>query len=113
VLRHVGGAAGGGTAVSVVAPTTVDQVLVVVNGLPDDAALPYSVELADGEGGFAPVGAADVLDAGGGFTLATVTARDLSRFVNVLVRDAQGDVVMRGTLREELPEPAPSPTATG
>ena len=39
------------------------------------------------------------------------TGRDLSSFVNVLVRDRDGEVVLRGTLRDEVPAPAPRPPA--
>lgn len=111
ILRSPGGAGGGGSAIAVVTPEAVDQVLIVVMGVPADARMPYTVELADGQGRFVKVGAAEVLDSGGGFTVAAETARDLGRFVNVLVRDAAGEVVIRGTLREDLPASSPSPAA--
>jgi len=107
VLRGVEQGVGGGTAVSVVAPDALDQVLVVANGL--EGGTRYTVELVDGDGRFAQVGVPSQTDGGGGFTVGMVTARDLTHFVNVLVRDASGEVVMRGTLREELPPPTPAP----
>jgi len=108
VLRPAAGAPGGGSAVSVVAPRAIDSVLVVASGLAGDA-LPYRVELADGQGGFTRVGTVRVLDGGGGFSVGSQTGRDLSSFVNVLVRDRDGEVVLRGTLRDDVPAASPSP----
>lgn len=108
VLRPAAGGPGGGSAVSVVAPRTIDSVLIVASGLAGDA-LPYRVELADGQGGFTRVGTVRVLDGGGGFSVGSQTGRDLSSFVNVLVRDRDGEVVLRGTLRDEVPAASPSP----
>ena len=113
VLRPATGGQGGGSAVSVVAPRAIDSVLVVASGL-SGAGMPYRVELADGGGEFARIGTVRTLDGGGGFSAGSATGRDLTSFVNVLVRDRDGVVVLRGTLRDEVPAPSPaSPTPAG
>ncbi|HYJ60760.1 MAG TPA: zf-HC2 domain-containing protein [Actinomycetota bacterium] len=113
VLRPGAGRQGGGSAVSVVAPRAIDSVLVVGSGL-DGEGMPYRVELADGQGDFARIGTVRTLDSGGGFSTGGVTGRDLTRFVNVLVRDRDGEVILIGTLRDEVPSPSPTgPTPSG
>jgi hypothetical protein len=106
VLRPDGDGAGGGSAVALLNGRRSDQVMVIANGLRAGQG-PYRVELADGEGTFIRVGRPR-LDPGGGFTVGLVTPVDLTGFVNVLVRDGAGDVVLSGTLREDAPPSSPS-----
>jgi hypothetical protein len=107
VLRPGDDAAGGGSAVALVNGRRDDQVMVIANGL-RARGVPYRIQLADGEGRFIDVGRARAVDGGGGFTVALVTPVDLTGFVNVLVRDRRGDVVLSGTLREDAPISSPS-----
>ena len=101
---------GRGTAMTIVVPTVEDRAVVMVTGLTDrPARLPYRVEIADGLGNFVEVGTIVDLDPGGEATVATITSRDLTPFVNVLVTDARDRLVLRGTLRERTSVPSPSP----
>ncbi len=109
VLRATDGGPGGGSAVALISDAEDDRVLVVVSGLPADAGLPYRVELADGKGRFIRVGRATALDGGGGFSEGLETPVALTGFVNVLVRDRDGRVVLTGTLRDT---PVSSPSAS-
>jgi hypothetical protein len=110
VLLAVGGGEGGGSAMAIVAPTIRDRAIVVANGLPSDLhALPYTAWLANAQGRFLRIGVADQLSTNGGFTLARIVSRDLSGFVNVLVRDAHGKVVLSGTLTSDTSIPTPAP----
>jgi hypothetical protein len=91
---------GGGAVLQLVSPTRLDFVMVIVNGLPRDATLaPYQVTLQDAEGRVLRAGKIAKLDAdGGGQTFRQFRNTDLRGFTTVLVRDASGRVVLKGTV---------------
>jgi predicted anti-sigma-YlaC factor YlaD len=99
---------GTGSALTIVAPGVDDQIVVIVNDLADRA-LPLSVSITDTKGRTVQVGTIKHLDSSGGATLANPTAGSLSRFVDVIVRDARGHIVLRGTLEAETAVASPSP----
>lgn len=101
---------GSGSALTIAVPSVDDRSVVMIAGLADRAgSLPYRITLADGEGHVVLLGAVTQLDSGGGATIARVTGRDLTSYVNVLVTDAHDRVVLRGTLRERTSVPSPAP----
>ncbi len=104
------GGTAGGSALTIVAPSVDDQVMIIVAGLPRaERRLPYRVSLRDVAGHRLLVGTITVLDAGGGATVARIVTGSLSGFVHVLVRDARGHVVLDGTLTEPTSIVTPSP----
>jgi hypothetical protein len=101
-----------GSALTIAAPQAQDQALVVVNGLPtNERRIPYTVVLAAGKGQTVELGqlAALDFDAGGTAELAGSVDEDLRRYGRVLVRDARGRLVLRGTLQVQAAVPSPSP----
>jgi hypothetical protein len=110
VLRPAGGATGSGSAMAILAPTIRDRAIVVASGLGDGGSdLPYTAWLADARGTFLKVGRVTSLDSSGGFTVARIVDEDLSRYVNVLVRNAAGKVVLSGTLEDDVSLSSPAP----
>lgn len=104
------GGTAGGSALTIVAPSVDDQVMVIVAGLPrGDRRLPYQVSLRDAAGHRLPVGKIAALDAGGGATVARIVTGTLSGYVHVIVRDARGHVVLDGMLSEPTSIATPSP----
>jgi hypothetical protein len=104
------GGTAGGSALTIVAPSVDDQVMVIVAGLPRaERRLPYRVSLRDAAGHRLPVGKILVLDAGGGARVARIVDGNLDGFVHVIVRDARGHVVLDGTLSEPTSIATPSP----
>jgi hypothetical protein len=102
-----------GSALSILSPSVDDRVIVIVSGLPDRAKLfPYRVSLSDGRGRTVPVGQIDVLDGAGGANLGRITGRALDDFVDVVVRDARGRVVLHGALAVQAPVASPSVAAS-
>ena len=102
VLLPDDGRPGGGSAMTLISPSIRDRAIVVASGLPDtDERLPYTVWLANAQGAFVRVGNVKDLDTSGGFTVARIIREDLRTFVNVLVRDARGKVVLSGTLEPD------------
>ncbi len=103
---------GGGSAITLVSPSIRGMAVVIVEGLPPalKPTLPYSVWLEDGSGHVLPVGRITSLDAGGGANVARDDVkRDLSAYDHVVVIDAKGRVLLRGTLATEAPVGSPSP----
>jgi hypothetical protein len=110
VLMPGNGGPEGGSAMAITGPTVRDRVIVITSTLPaDQAATPYTVWLADAKGAFVRVGKVAALNASGGFTVGRIVDRDLTGFVNVLVRNARGKVVLSGTLTEDTSFPSPAP----
>lgn len=110
VLMPRDGGPSGGSAMAMLSPSVRDRVIVITSGLRDDhAALPYTAWLADAAGSFIKVGRARTLTSGGGFTVAAIVKDDLRTYVNVLVRDARGRVVLSGTLTSNQVISSPSP----
>lgn len=90
---------GGGEAITLTSPTRVDFAFVSVTKLPTPApaALPYSVVLSDGQGNELVVDKIQKLD-GGGFTAFHEFATDISSYTKVIVRDANGHMIMQGSV---------------
>ncbi|MEX0651003.1 MAG: hypothetical protein WD186_03145, partial [Actinomycetota bacterium] len=96
---NVGG--GSGNAFTLVSPSMIDMVFVLIDGVPAEARelLPFAVRLR-GDDGVLMVGRLEkneIDDSGAG----TVTAEflDVAGYDTVIVRDADGHVVMSGTMR--------------
>jgi hypothetical protein len=91
---------GGGAVLQLVSPTRLDFVMVIVSGLPRDPSLaPYRVTLKDAEGRVLRGGTIAELDAdGGGQAFREFRNTDLTGFTTVLVRDASGRLVLKGTV---------------
>jgi hypothetical protein len=111
-LAPTSGGIGGGSALTWISPTITDFTIVTVAGLPpgDQQALPYRIWIVNDTTGKklavgAPVGR---LDADGG-AMRVQNAPDLVGFRSVMVTDAAGKVVLRGTVgtQAELASPAP------
>lgn len=99
-LAPVAGGTGGAAVLQLVSPTMLDFVIVIVNGLDDDAKLmPYRVRLSNAAGQELRVGRIDELDANGGAEVfREFKTQDLTGFSTVTVIDASGDVVLSGTV---------------
>jgi anti-sigma factor RsiW len=91
---------GGGAVLELVSPTRLDFVVVMVSGLPRDPSLaPYRVALKDARGRVLRGGTIGDLDAdGGGQAFREFRNTDLTGFTTVLVRDASGRLVLKGTV---------------
>jgi hypothetical protein len=96
------GAKGAGAALALVSPSADDQVVVWVNGLAQRR-IPYRVFLSDGRGHAVPITRITKLDKDGGAMVARVVGRDLSRFVRMIVRNANGKIVLAGALSPAPP----------
>jgi hypothetical protein len=107
-LAPRGDAAGGGAAMTIVTPGDTDHVLVILTGMPAEPA-PYRIALVGGRGAPARIGALRGLDSSGAGTIARDIERSLRRFRVVVVRDAHGTIVLRGSLRPETSFATPSP----
>ena len=90
-----------GAALVIVSPSGNDQVVVTVDGLPR-ARGPYRIAITDGHGHAVPVAVIRHLDKEGGAMKGRVIARDLTKYVRVVVTDARGRTVLTGVL-----DPAP------
>jgi hypothetical protein len=99
---------GSGAALTIVSPNARDQVIVIVDGLPADAA-PLAVRLEDTKGRSIDVGTIRRLDTSGAATLVDVVPGGLGGFVEVQARSADGQVVLRGTLAANTSVSSPSP----
>ncbi len=95
-----------GSAVTLVAPSVNDQILVVVGGLPAQGHMPYEVVIGDGHGNRIHLGPIR-LDTGGNGEIARETAADLSGLVRVVVVDVKGTVVLHGMLEAHSTVPSP------
>ena len=111
-LAPTSGRIGGGSALTWISPTITDFTIVTVAGLPpgDTEALPYRIWIVNDTTGQklavgAPVGH---LDADGG-AMRVQNAPDLVGFDNVIVTDAAGKVVLRGSVGSEGVSASPTP----
>ncbi len=99
-----------GSALTIMAPSVDDQVMVIVTGLrPARRLMPYRVVLVDGRGDVVRVGRIGLLDAAGGATLARSLPDDLIGYRHVEVLDARSRLVLVGELEERTTLPSPSP----
>jgi hypothetical protein len=96
--------AGGAFALQLVSPRLIDFALVMVNGLNPKATerLPYRVQLVNAAGQVLKVGAiTSVDDEGGADVYRQFDAIDLTGYTTVRVLDADGTVVLRGTVDQD------------
>lgn len=111
-LATVGEGVGGGAAMTVTSNSIDDVAIVLVSGL-RPAGAPYSVQLTGRAGRVVVLGRIRHLDADGGAELVRRVRRDLERLDRLLVRDAEGTIVLRGMLSTEAgfttPTPPPEP----
>jgi hypothetical protein len=105
------GSLAGGAAVELNSFSGADYVIVSIVGLPAVIAppLPYTVFLERLDGATAMVGKIDKLSSTGGADVGRRFKRDLSEYMDVVVRDASGAVVVSGTLSLHNTVPSPSP----
>jgi hypothetical protein len=105
------GSLGSGAAVELNSFSGRDYVIVSLIGLSskDRPPLPYTVTLERFDGASAMVGKIDKLDTAGEGDVGASFRRDLSGFDEVIVRDANGAVVVSGTLTLHNIVPSPSP----
>jgi len=97
MLTASDGARGTGSALAIVSPSSDDQAIVIVSDLPRSVT-PLDVSMTNAKGRTLELGEIRRLDTGGGATFARTIAGGLGGFVDVIVRDARGRVVLRGTL---------------
>jgi hypothetical protein len=102
------GRRGTGAALTIVSPTSSDQVIVVVGDLPSVAA-PAGVWLVNAKGREIGVGTIRRLDTSGGATIALSAGASLDGYVGVIVRGARGREWLRGTLVAQAAVPSPTP----
>jgi hypothetical protein len=91
---------GGGAVLQLVSPTRLDFVVVMVSGLPRDPSLaPYRITLRDAGGRVLQGGMIAELDAdGSGQAFRQFRNTDLTGYTTVLIRDASGRLVLKGTV---------------
>jgi hypothetical protein len=111
-LSPTAGRSGGGSALTWVSPTITDFAIVTVAGLPpgDQDAVPYRVWIVNQTSGEKLQVGAPIrdLDADGG-AMVLENSPDLSGFRSVIVTDASGRVVLRGSVGSEAALASPSP----
>jgi hypothetical protein len=106
-MTPAAGRQGGAGALVYSSPNRKDFTLVLVGGLPKSG-LPYSVAIRDRYGTTLKAGKIRQLDADGSGEVFKEFNQNLRPFEYVLVTDADGEVVLRGTLRAQEPVPSPS-----
>lgn len=92
---------GGGFVLQLASPKWIDFTFTHVSGLPTDPArAPYRISLVNDSGDELRAGRIDAVDKadGAGEVFKEFATSDLRGFSEVLVRDAAGEVVMRGTI---------------
>jgi Putative zinc-finger len=109
-LAPTGGAPAGGTAWTLLTPSSPDIALVVLSAVRlDPGQLPLKVALI-GPHSRLLIGRVAKPDSGGGATVAREVDSDLSIFDRVVVHDAKGALLLRGALTSQAfrsPSPAP------
>jgi hypothetical protein len=98
------GGVGGGAALELISPTTMDFIIVRVAGLDpsDTSALPYHVTVASAGGRVLGVGRIRSLDADGTADVFQDFRFDLTGFTDVRVVNASGHVILRGTIDQSV-----------
>jgi hypothetical protein len=110
-LRPALGRTGGGTAFTLVSPSILDMAIVIVNGLTPGQldSMPYTVTLSGRGRPSLTVGRIKSLDTGGGATISRDFNADLGGYDHVVVRDAQGHLVLSGDVTTNANLSTPSP----
>jgi hypothetical protein len=99
---------GSGSALTVVTTSGDDQVIVLVDGV-KPTALPLAVSVTDTKGHEIDLGSIAELNSSGGATFARFVPTGLGGFIDVIVRNHHGGIVLRGTLVTETSVSTPSP----
>jgi len=102
------GGTAGGSALTLASPSTPDIAIVMVNGLRGPGT-PLHVFLISDRGRMLAIGRIASLDSGGNAILERQFNIDLSPFTGIEVRDKDGAVVLRGSVRPRSASPTPSP----
>lgn len=98
-LSPTPGGQGGGAVLQLVSERMLDFTIVIVNGLDPDGRLPYRVELENAAGVVLKAGSIGELDADGGAEVfRQFRNKDLTGFTTVRVLDAEGQVLLGGTV---------------
>jgi len=108
MLATTHGQQGAGSALTIVSPSSDDQVIVLVSDLPARV-LPLTVTIAGARGRTLELGAIRRLDSGGGATFARIVPGSLDGFVDVTILGVHGRVLLRGTLAAETAVASPTP----
>lgn len=102
-LSPTAGAQGGGAVLQLVSDRMLDFTIVIVNGLDPGGALPYRVELENAAGVVLKAGVIGELDADGGAEVfRQFRNKDLTGFATVRVLDAEGQVLLGGTVDQTV-----------
>jgi hypothetical protein len=104
--------AGSGSAFTLVSPSIDDMAIVLVTGVPaaERSSVPYTVTLQSARGATLDVGAIETLDSGGsGIVVADGFAQPLAAYDAVIVRNADGRIVIRGAISARAPIESPGP----
>ncbi|HEY6566146.1 MAG TPA: hypothetical protein VI341_01395 [Actinomycetota bacterium] len=111
-LIHTRRGGGSGSAFTLVSPSIDDMAIVLVTGVPvhERSATPFTVELLSSRRESLSVGTIDALDdAGSGIVVGDHFAQPLGTYDQVVVRDVDGQVVMRGEISARAPIASPGP----
>jgi len=108
MLRATDGRQGTGSALTIVSPSSDDQAIVMVSDLPARH-LPLTVSIVNARGRALELGSIRLLDSAGGATFARIVPDGLAGFIDVVIRDARGRVVLRGDLAAQTAVATPSP----
>lgn len=108
MLAAADGRRGTGSALVIVSPSADDEAIVMVSGLPEHS-LPLEVSITNAKGRALELGSIRRLDSAGGATFARIVSGGLDGFVDVVIRDARGHVVLRGGLAEQTTVASPTP----
>jgi hypothetical protein len=96
---------GGGAVLQLVSGSNPDFAFVIVSGLPTGRArMPYRIYLSNAEGDELKAGRIAAVDPADGTAEAfkEFRARDLTGYTDVVVRDANGEIVLRGTVDTDV-----------
>ena len=108
MLAAADGRRGTGSALVIVSPSADDEAIVMVSGVPEHS-LPLGVAITNAKGRALELGSIPALDSAGSATFARFVSGGLDGFVDVVIRDARGHVVLRGGLAEQTTVASPTP----
>ena len=114
-LTHTRRGGGSGSAVTLVSPSIDDIAMVLVSGIPvpERSSVPLTVTLLRPGGVSLEVGTIDALDdAGSGIVVGDRFGRPLDAYDQVVVRDGDGRIIMRGVISASAPIASPVASAS-